>query len=140
MAVYDSDVSRFNIDDTAGTARSFDASIDNIEGLPGSSPVENVQGLGSSGFVGLRQTPNIQFSMSGHYNDAANDVAAVLGGLRRHMSAVDFDYGPAGEASGDIKYSGTCWVTEFTVTSAVGSRVTWRASFQVEGDVTVGTY
>lgn len=47
----------------------------------------------------------------------------MIGPLRTHATAVDFEYGPEGSTSGDVKYSGTCWVLSYDLRNRVGSRV-----------------
>ena len=147
MAFFDSKVSVFRIDDTASTLRDLSAAITSIDGLPGPRNLNEVTALGDSGARFIPGLENVQFSLSGMYNDQAVQASPslsgpdnVLGPLRTWTSAVDFEHGPEGGASGDVKYSGTCWVTTYEIKSTVGNIVEWSASLQVEGTVARGTF
>lgn len=141
MALFDSKTAVFNITDTGATSRDISQYITEISGLPGARNLNEATALGDSGATFHPGLENVTPSISGHYDDTATTgPEAVLGPLRTHTAAVAFDYGPKGSTTGYLKYSGTCWVTEFTVDASVGSLVSWSASLQVEGTVTRGTY
>mgnify|MGYP001587382477 CR=1 FL=1 len=44
-----------------------------------------------------------------------------------------WDYGPEGKTTGDVKYSGNCWVRSYTIVSRVGDVVKARVELQVDG-------
>lgn len=141
MAFFDSRVSKFLIDDTVGTQRDLSAYIADVQGLPGPRNLNEVTALGDSGAKFIPGLEDVAIALSGIFDDTATTGPdAVLGPLRTHSSAVDFEYGPEGSATGDIKYSGTCWVLTYELRSRVGSRVEWTAALQVEGAVTRGSF
>ncbi len=142
MAFFDSKVSVFKIDDTGATIRNLSQYITEISGLPGARNLNEVTALGDDGAKFIPGLENVTVSLSGVFDDTATTGPdAVLGPLRTfETNAVDFEYGPEGATTGDIKYSGTCWVTTYEVASSVGSRVQWSASLQVDGKVTRGTF
>mgnify|MGYP003135191388 CR=1 FL=1 len=142
MALFDSKVSKFLVTDSGGTAnRDLSAYITSIGGLPGARNLNEATALGDSGATFHPGLENVTISLSGQYDDTATTgPEAVLGPLRTHTAAVAFSYGPKGNTSGFLKFSGTFWVTEFVVESSVGSLVLWTASLQVEGQVTRGTF
>ncbi|MDP6452220.1 MAG: hypothetical protein QF898_02835 [SAR202 cluster bacterium] len=141
MTFFDSSKSRFLIDDTGGTQRDLSLYITEISGLPGDRLLRELTGLSDSGAVFLPSVENSRISARGLFDDTASSGPdAVLGPLRAHSSAVDFEYGPEGTASGAVKYSGTCWVRNYELRSKVGRLVAWQASMQVEGTVTRGSY
>jgi hypothetical protein len=142
MALFDSKVAKFLVTDSGGTAdRDLSTYITAIGGLPGARNLNEATALGDSGATFHPGLENVTISLSGQFDDTATTgPEAVLGPLRTHTAAVAFSYGPKGSASSALKYSGTCWVTEFTVDASVGSLVLWTASLQVEGQVTRGAF
>ena len=141
MAFFDSKVSKFLIDDSGSVQRDLSAYITEVRGLPGTRNLNEVTALGDSGAKFIPGLEDVSFTLSGIFDDTATagpDV--VIGPLRANPSAVDFEYGPEGSGSGDVKYSGTCWVLSYELRSRVGNRVEWSAALQVEGTVTRGTF
>jgi hypothetical protein len=64
----------------------------------------------------------------------------VLNGLRTATSTASFEYGPEGGTTGKVKFSGECWLTEYTVNASVPEKVGFSATLQVDGTVTAGSY
>ena len=109
MTFFDSNKSRFLIDDTARTQRDLSLYIKEVSGLPGDRLLRELTGLPDSGAAFLPSVENSRVSVRGLFDDTASSgPAAVLGPLGTHATAVDFEYGPEGTASGAVKYSGTC--------------------------------
>ena len=141
MAFFDSKVSKFLIDDTGATQRDLSPYLADIRGLPGVRGLNEVTALGDDGARFIPGLEDVPIALSGIFdNTATTGPDAVLGPLRTHTSAVDFEYGPEGSSSGDIKYSGTCWVLSYELRSRVGNRIEWAALLQVEGTVSRGVY
>lgn len=141
MAFFDSKVSKFLIDDTGSTQRDLSPYITEVRGLPGPRTLNEVTALGDSGVKFIQGLEDVTITLNGMFdNTATSGPDAVLGPLRTHTSAVDFEYGPEGSGTGDVKYSGTCWVVSYELRSRVGNLVEWSASLQVEGTVTRGTF
>ena len=141
MSFFDSKVSKFLIDDTGSVQRDLSAYITQVGGLPGTRSLNDVTALGDSGAKFIPGLQRVTIDLSGMFDDTATSGPdAVLGPLRTHTSAVDFEYGPEGSATGAVKYSGTCWAISYDLRSRVGRLVEWSASLQVEGTVTRGTF
>ena len=141
MAFFDSKVSRFLLDDTGGVQRDLSAFITEVRGLPGTRQLNEVTALGDSGARFIPGLEDVVITLAGLFDDTATSgLDAVMGPLRTHTSAVDFEYGPEGTSTGDVKYSGTCWLAKYDLRSRVGSLVEWSASIQVEGTVSRGAY
>ncbi len=51
-----------------------------------------------------------------------------------------FVFGPAGNTSGYVKYSGECILTSYSLSAPVSDVDTYSADFQVTGNVTRGTF
>lgn len=84
--------------------------------------------------VGLKDST---ISITGKW-DATPD--AQLAGALGNATALDFDYGPAGNATGNVQYSGSAFITSYDITTGVDSEVTFSCDLQVTGDVTRGTF
>lgn len=131
----------FQLDDAAGTLRNIRVYLNAVNGLPGARALSEVTAFGDQG---TRWTPglaNQTFTIAGHCDTAATTgVTTVLNGLRTATATATFEYGPEGSASGKVKYTGECWLTDFTMDAAVNDRVPVSATFQVDGVVSTTTY
>ena len=141
MTFFDSKVSKFRIDDSGSVQRDLSAYLTEVRGLPGPRALNEVTALGDGGARFIPGLEDVVTGLRGLFDDTATSGPdAVLGPLRTHTAAVDFDYGPEGTGSGAVKYSGTCWVVAYDLRSRVGNLVEWSATLQVEGKVTRGTF
>ena len=138
---FDSQESAFLIDDTSGDSRDLSPYIVSIDGLPGPRELSDATALGSGGRNWHPSLENSIINLELMWSDdALVGPDTVLGPLRTHTAAVDFNYGPEGQTSGDIKYYGTCWVRNYKITSRVGNLVMASAELQVNGQVSRGTF
>ena len=97
--------------------------------------------LSDSAAVVLPSVENSRVSVRGLFDDTASSGPdEVLGPLRIHATAVDFEYGPEGTASGAARCSGTCWARNYESRSRVRRLEAWQASIHVEGTVARETY
>ena len=137
----DSQDSVFKIDDTGGDLRDLSPYIIAIDGLPGPRKLSEATALGDSGTKWVPSLEDVPFTLELYWSkDALVGPDTVLGPLRQHTAAVDFEFGPEGAAEGDIKYYGTCWVRNFTTPVRVGSLVFAKAELQVNGTVSRTTF
>jgi len=81
---------------------------------------------------GLR---SFDLSSGGLWDDT---IDAVIDGAD-DGSTVAFVFGPEGNDSGDVQYSGSCYLSGYNIDSPVAGSVTYSASFQPTGTVTRGT-
>ena len=134
MAFFDSRVSVFKIDKTAGGAlQDISQYINDISGLPGPRNLNEVTALGDTGAKFIPGLQNAQFSISGIWDDTANTGPdAIFGPLRTATQTLSFEYYPDNVQ----RYYGECWITTFEVKSSVGSRVEYSVTLQVDGAVT----
>ena len=80
-------------------------------------------------------------SISGRWdNTATTGPDVVLRGLIGDVGTVSFEFGPEGNSTGDIKYSGECICTSYAISSPLADVVGFTADFQVTGTVTIGTF
>lgn len=131
----------FSLDDSGGTLRNVKIYLNSVTGLPGARALSEVTAFGDAGTKSIPSLANVQFSIAGHYDaTATTGIATVLNGLRTATTTATFEYGPAGSATGALKITGECWLTELTYDATVSDRVPVAASFQVEGIPTLTTY
>jgi hypothetical protein len=131
----------FSIDDSGGSLRDISADVDNTTGLPGARALSDVTSYTDGGerFIpGLEGAP---FTVTGQFNSAATTGSVtVLNSLRTAANTASFVYGPEGNASGAIKYSGECWMDGLVTAAAVKDKVPFSASFRMDGTLTVGVF
>lgn len=138
MAFVHGKSAHLSIDDAAGALVDYSAFLDDI-GFPRDVETAETTTFGVAGsaktyIVGLSDAT---ISASGKFDAAAD---ATLAGVLGHATPLDFEYGPAGDDSGAVKYSGTCIMTSYEVSASVGDVVTASADFQVTGQITRGTF
>lgn len=131
----------FQLDDAAGTLRNIKIYLNQVSGLPGGRGLSETTAFGDQGTRNIPGLATVTFSISGHLDrTATTGVGIVLEGLRTASATSSFEYGPEGNASTKLKYTGECWLTEFTIDAAVADRVPVAATFAVDGVVTGGVY
>jgi len=141
MSKFNARVSVFKIDDTGGILRNLSTYLTEISGLPGERELLQQTGIGATGRERDTGLENGRFRIAGFFDDTGpSGPDVVLGALRTHTSAVDFEYGPKGSTSTYVKYYGTCWCRSYTLTSRVGTLVGFVAEFEVQGGITRGTF
>ena len=137
MGFVDGRRARFRIADTGGTMRDLSAYVVEVSGLPGERALNDVTALGDSGARFEPGADAVSFTLRGLFDDsAAHGADAVLGGLRYHSAPVNFEYAPAGLATGSVRYAGKCWVAAYEIRSKGGELVSWEARLRVEGATT----
>jgi hypothetical protein len=114
--------------------------LDSVE-LNNSVDTAETTTLGDEAKTYLNAQSDATISISGKYDSTATTGPdAVLNGLVGNDTAVTFEYGPEGDTTGDVKYSGSCFLTGYKMTSPVGDVVAFTADFQCTGAITKGTY
>lgn len=127
--------SHYSIDATGDTLTDISQYTDNVEGLPGEQEFGDVTVYGDEGHKNIPGLENSTHTIGGNWDPSLD---AILG-VRRTETAT-FEFGPAGSGSGNVKYSGECWITSYTVSAPVAEKVVWTASIRVDGTVTRGTF
>ncbi len=142
MAEFNSEVSKFFLNDSGSVERELTAFITEITGLPAAAGVRDKTTLGDTvGNTYHRGLENITFGIRGIYDDTATTgPSVVLSGLRTLATTSTFKYGPKGDTTGFTRYTGVAFVTNFVEESRVGSLVSFSADFQVDAGVTVDTF
>lgn len=131
----------FKLDDSGGTLRTLTSYVDNVTGLPGGRELSDVTAFGDAGTKSIPGLQNVTFTVSGHFDPTATTGPnAVINSLRTATATASFEYGPEGASNGDTKFSGECWLEEYTVDSTVREKVSFSATFRVDGTVSSGTF
>lgn len=80
-------------------------------------------------------------SMSGPYDATLHThLTALKAAQSAGSSAAAIIWGPGGSVASQARVAGSVWVTSYQLSSGVGGRVEYSASFQVTGAVTNGTF
>ncbi len=128
------------LDDATPTLQDISAYITSVD-FPQEVAVLETTVLGNNDrtfIVGLKGST---ISLAGHWDGGASPAIDVhLSGILGLAATQTFEYGPQGTAGSDIKYSGECHLTRYTITSNVDGSVDWTADLQVTGAVTRGTF
>lgn len=118
-----------------GTATAISDAVREVT-FPRSIETGETTSFGSGSKTYLTGLSDATISISGVF-DATYD--AQLAGLAG-VDGVAFEYGPSGSTTAMIKYTGTCVMTSYELSSPVGDIVTFTAQFQVSGAITRGAY
>lgn len=124
----------FELDDTGGTSRSLANVLTSVD-FPETIDTSETTAFGATSksyIVGLRDAT---ISVSGLW-DATVD-GYIIG---TEPASRTFIFGPAGSTSGNVKYTGECILTNYSVSNPVGDVVTFTLDLQVTGNVTRTTY
>ena len=124
----------FELDDTGGTSRSLANTLTSVD-FPETIDTAETTAFGATSksyLVGLRDAT---ISVSGLW-DATID-GYIIG---TEPATRSFIFGPAGSTGGNVKYTGECILTNYTISNPVGDVVTYSLDLQVTGNVTRGTY
>lgn len=97
--------------------------------------------FGDEGHEFVGGLTNGTITLNGFWDDTATTGSAtVLDALVGSDSPVAFEFGPAGNGSGEVKYSGSALLTSLDYSDPVADLVTFTASLQISGSVTKGTF
>lgn len=135
----------FQLDSGAGTLVDLSAYMNSIDGVPGGIDNADTTTFGDTAHVitpGLKEAAKVQ--IAGPYDPALNTHMTTLwnngGGLTAGNASLSFEYGPNGSTSGNPKYTGECFLTNYAVTSKPDAPNEWKAELTVTNGVTLGTY
>ena len=125
------------LDNSGGTLTDLSAYLNNVDfSRDVDTPESTVFGNDDRTYIaGLR---NATISISGFWESAALD--ALVGTILGQATALEFEYGPGGSTAGDIKYSGSCYCTNYSISNPVDGIVSFTADFQITGAVTRTTW
>lgn len=125
----------FALDNSGGSLTDISAYLDDI-GFPQSIETAETTTFGKNSktyIVGLKDTT---VSLSGKFDPTLD---GHIGGVVGQAASLSFAYSPQGNGSGDVIYTGECFVTSYDVSAPIGDVVTVSIELQVTGDVTRAT-
>lgn len=129
----------FYLDDDVPTLRDLSAYVSSADfNRDVDVPESTVYGNNDRTYIpGLR---GATLSASGFWDSTATTgVDAILDGVARKTVTSTFIYGPQGDVTGDLVYTGECLLTGYSISAPVDGIVSWSADFQVTGAVTRDT-
>lgn len=120
----------FKIDDSAGTLRDISDVLNSVS-ISREADTAEVSVLGTDDKAYISGLRDATISIEG-MSDVTTEgyLTGVLGVV------TDFEFYPAGEGVGQVKYTGTAILTSFESASELGGAVTVSGEFQVTGGVT----
>ena len=136
MAFVHGKSSVFKLDNASGSLTDISAFVNNVD-FPETADVAETSVLGASNKTYIVGLKDATISLSGLF-DATSD--AIFGAVVGQTATLSFEYSPEGTASGKIKYTGECILTNYAMSSPVGDVVAYSADLQVSGAVTRGTH
>ena len=135
----------FSIDDLGGTLR--DIKVTEIIGLPGGRGLVSVTSLGDDEDQWIPGLEQGEFLIRGICTSTAvaapptiSGTDTVLGPALLDTGTLSFEFGWEGSATGAIKYSGECLLTDYEIVAKGANPVMFIAKAKVDGSVTRGTY
>ena len=136
MAVVHGKNSVFKLDNASGSLTDISAFVNNVD-FPETADVAETSVLGASNKTYLAGLKDANISLAGFFDATAD---AIFGAVIGQSATLSFEYSPEGTASGKIKYSGECILTNYALSSPVGDVVAYSGDLQVSGAVTRGTH
>lgn len=133
-----------SLDNGAGAPTDISAYVSKVDAdFPVTMGDTTTLGSGSeTGIPVIKGMSKIQ--VSGVTDPAVTTQLGVIrsngGGLTTTNASLSFIYGPMGSATGNPKYTGECFLSDFKLSTDVKSPNTWTAELSTTGDVTAGVY
>jgi len=124
----------FMIQDSGGTLRNISAFLteDSLERTADTAETTSFGKTSKTYIPGLKDAT---ISLGGNYDaTAVSGICVVLEGILGMER--NFEYYPAGQVTGERKYTGAAIVTQFTTTNPVDGKTAVSGELQVTGDVT----
>ncbi|BAQ84729.1 Phage minor tail protein 2 [uncultured Mediterranean phage uvMED] len=136
MAFVHGKSSVFKLDNASGSLTDISAFVNNVD-FPETADVAETSVLGASNKTYIVGLKDATISLSGLFDATAD---AIFGAVVGQTATLSFEYSPEGTATGKIKYTGECILTNYAMSSPVGDVVAYSADLQVSGAVTRGTH
>ena len=124
------------LDNASGSLTDISAYVNNVD-FPETADVAETSVLGASNKTYLAGLKDATIGLTGFFDATAD---AIFGAVIGQSATLSFEYSPEGTASGKIKYTGECILTNYALSSPVGDAVAYSCDLQVSGAVTRGTH
>lgn len=131
----------FALDGTAGTLVVISDTLNEIT-MPREIETAETTAFGNDDKTYITGLADATVSLSGMFDATVDaqingDIANLKSGS---VATLSFEYGPAGSAGGNPKFTGEALITSYEIGSPVGDVVTYSLELQVTGGVTAGTF
>ena len=126
----------FKLDNASGSLTDISAFVNNVD-FPETADVAETSVLGASNKTYLVGLKDATIGLTGFFDATAD---AIFGAVIGQSATLSFEYSPEVTASGKIKYTGECILTNYALSSPVGDVVAYSGDLQVSGAVTRGTH
>ena len=136
MAFVHGKSSVFKLDNASGSLTDISSFVNNVD-FPETADVAETSVLGASNKTYLVGLKDATIGLTGFFDATAD---AIFGAVIGQSATLSFEYSPEGTASGKIKYSGECILTNYALSSPVGDVVAYSGDLQVSGAITRGTH
>lgn len=130
----------FQVDDSGGTLRNITNQLREIS-FPRAVDLAETSAFGTFdktyvvGMRGATITAGGMFSAG-----AATEIDPVFAGVFGQEASLTFEYGPEGNSSGRIRYTGECYLTSYEISSPYNDMVSLTSEFTITGAVTRNTF
>lgn len=131
----------FALDGTAASLVNISSTLNEI-GMPRQIESAETTAFGNNDKTYITGLGDATISLSGMF-DATTDtmISGNIANLKSgSVSSLTFEYGPAGSASAQPKFTGEALITSYEISSPVGDVVTYSLELQVTGGVTGSTF
>ena len=131
----------FALDGTAASLVNISDTLNEIS-MPREIETAETTAFGNNDKTYITGLGDATVSLSGMFDATLNTmIAGNIANLKSgSVSSLTFEYGPAGSASPQPKFTGEALVTSYEVSSPVGDVVTFSLELQVTGGITGSTF
>lgn len=136
MAFVHGKSSVFKLDNASGSMTDISSFVNNVD-FPETADVAETSVLGASNKTYIVGLKDATIGLTGFFDATAD---AIFGAVIGQSATLSFEYSPEGTASGKIKYTGECILTNYALSSPVGDVVAYSGDLQVSGSITRGTH
>jgi predicted secreted protein len=122
----------FKLDDSTPTLNDISAYVNNVD-FPREVDTPETTTFGNDDRTYIAGLRGATISITGFWDET---VDGYLAGIVGQATSSTFEYGPQGGSTGDIKYTGEAFVTNYTQGSPVDGVTTFSLDLQITGAVT----
>lgn len=128
------------LDDSGATLRDLSNQLRDIS-FPRAVDLAETSAFGTfdkTYVVGMR---GATISASGMFSAAAStEIDPVLAGVLGQEASITFEYGPEGQTSGRVRYTGECYLVQYEISSPYNDMVAASLELTITGAVTRNTW
>lgn len=132
----------FGVEDSAATTvRNVSPSCNSV-GFARQNDTHDNTTFGATGHTFIAGLTNGKITLNGLWDKTADVGSQTVFNslLGQGTTTVGWEYGPEGNSSGKVKYSGECVLESYEESAPVADLVSFTAVLQISGGVTTGTF